>query len=410
MMIENDRKIIRELAERYAAIAALPVQEEKRRLWSKLNGLCPERPMVTIDQICWSEFTDDSLTLRCEDPECRGYEYWLRRVLYQWEHFPVDMVVDPFVRVYKAVNNSGIGLPTQENTAHLEGFNDVLSHKYVNQINSLEDVQRIAMPVVTHDIAETKRRHELADWLFDGIIDIREEGYERDMSLWDPISQMMGVENALYAIIDQPDMMHALAKRMSDGYLCMLSQLEEQGLLPHHQSLIHCTGAFTDELPAAGFDEAKPRTKDIWTWGQAQMFSTVSPAMFDEYEIAYAIPIYERFGLVYYGCCDPLDGKMNQVRKIPHLRKVSMSPWANQERGAAEIGKDYVFSRKPNPAFVGMDSFDEDLIKKEFAETLEVCKQNGCAVEFILKDISTVRHHPERLDKWAEIAMKAVCG
>lgn len=409
-MLENDRDVLRELAKRYAEIAALPVQEEKRRLWRKLNGLCPERPMVMIDQVCWSEFTDDSLMLRCIDPECQGYEVGLRRILYQWKNFPVDMVVDPFIKVYKAVYNSGVGITSVDQTLQVEGCRDVASHRYINQIQSMEDVEKIPMPVVTHDVAETKRRVELAHWLFDGIIDIREEGYERDVSIWDPISQMMGVENALYAIVDQPEMMHALAKKMSDGYLSMLTQLEDQGLLPHHQSLIHCTGAFTDELPADGFEISKPRTKDIWTWGQAQMFSTVSPAMFDEYEITYAIPIYERFGLVYYGCCDPLDRKMDQVRKIPHLRKVSMSPWADQERGAAEIGKSYVFSRKPNPAHVAMEEFDGELVKKEFADTLDICKRNGCAVEFILKDISTVRHHPERLNKWAEIAMKAVCG
>ena len=56
--------------------------------------------------------------------------------------------------------------------------------------------------------------------------------------------------------------------------------------------------------------------------------------------------------MVYYGCCDPLDGKMNEVRMIPNVRKISMSPWVNEERGATEIGCDFVYSRKPNPAFL----------------------------------------------------------
>jgi hypothetical protein len=43
----------------------------------------------------------------------------------------------------------------------------------------------------------------------------------------------------------------------------MLDQLEEQGLLTGPQSLIHCTGAFTDALPADGYRPDKPRTKDI---------------------------------------------------------------------------------------------------------------------------------------------------
>ena len=41
------------------------------------------------------------------------------------------------------------------------------------------------------------------------------------------------------------------------------------------------------------------------------------------------------------GCCDPLDGKMKEVRMLPNVRKISMSPWVNQDRGAAAIGRDY---------------------------------------------------------------------
>ena len=51
MNLEKDRIILRELACRYAEQAVLPVQEEKRRLWKKLNTLEPERPMVMIDQM-----------------------------------------------------------------------------------------------------------------------------------------------------------------------------------------------------------------------------------------------------------------------------------------------------------------------------------------------------------------------
>ena len=144
-------------------------------------------------------------------------------------------------------------------------------------------------------------------------------------------------------------------------------------------------------------------------FGLAQAFSSVSPAMFEAFEIAHSMPIFERFGLVYYGCCDPLHRKMKEVRKIPNLRKVSMSPWADQAMGAEEIGADFVFSRKPNPAFLAMDGFDEELVQNEFQETLRVCKENACPVEFILKDISTIRRRPERLRKWADIAMRAVC-
>jgi hypothetical protein len=406
--LEKDREILRALASRAGEIAALPVQEEKRRLWRKLNGLKPERPMVTIDQVCWSEVNiDGKLDLHCEDEECRAYEQTLRRMLLQWEHFPVDMVVEPFIKVYKAVSNSAFGMSAKEHTLAAFETKDVVSHKYENQFNSVEDVtNKIKMPVISHDAAETKRRMDFASWLFDGIMPLREEGYDPFVSIWDPIAMWMSVEGALYGLVDNPEMMHAMAKRMADGYMIMLDQLEGQGVLCHSQALIHCTGAFTDDLPAPGFNPAKPRTCDIWMFGLAQMFVTVSPEMFEEYEINYMLPIFKRFGLVYYGCCDPLDGKMKQVRKIPNLRKISMSPWVNKERGAEQIGKDYVFSNKPNPAFIAGVSFDEELVRKDLQATKEICRRYGCPLEFIFKDISTVYRDPARLKKWADIAME----
>jgi hypothetical protein len=216
----------------------------------------------------------------------------------------------------------------------------------------------------------------------------------------------MGVEDALFALIERPEYMHRLVGRMRDGYLAMLDQLEEQGLLCQPQSLVHCTGAYTDELPAQGYDPRKPRTKDLWMFGLAQMFSTVSPEMFKEFEVDYAIPICERFGLVYYGCCDPLDGKMNEVRMIPNVRKISMSPWADEERGAEEIGNEFVYSRKPNPAMLADSTFDPDLVRAHLVKTRDICAKRGCPLELILKDISTIRYEPTRLTQWAEVAME----
>ncbi|MFC1960342.1 hypothetical protein ACFLYO_06500 [Chloroflexota bacterium] len=411
MLNQKDIDIMRKLASQVAEIAALPVQETKRDLWRKLNALEPERPMVMIDQVCWHEMnTDDELTLTCADDDCRVYEQEFRRMLYQWNHFPVDMVVEPFVRVPLAVQNSKFGIVIEEETAATDPDNDVVSHAYSNQFQAEEDLEKIKSPVITHDVGESERRLALAHELFDGLLDVVPWGVDPYLSLWDPIATWMGVENALWALMDKPAYIHRLLTRMTNGYLSMLDQLEEQELLCGSQSLIHCTGAYTDELPAPGYDPQKPRTKDRWMFGMAQMLGTVSPKMFQEFEVDYARQICERFGLVYYGCCDPLHDRMAQVRMIPNVRKVSMSPWVDQERGAAEIGGDFVFSRKPSPALVAWDRFDFDQVRDDLTTTRDFCTQYGCPVEFILKDISTVRSKPERLSEWASIAMQVVDG
>lgn len=406
MINPTDTDILRNLAIEYARIAALPVQEEKRKLWRKLNGLKSVRPMVTIDQVCWNEMNgNQELTLRCEDDDCRYYEDILRRTIFQWKYFPVDMVVDPFIRVPKAVTNSGFGISVEEDVSVLDPTNSVVGHLFLNQFETDEDLKKVQMPVISHDSDETARRMAVAHELFDGIIPVRSWGYDPYLSLWDPISTWLGVENALFSLVDRPKFMHDLVDKVTEGYMGMLDQLEGGGLLCEPQSLIHCTGAFTDELPAPGYNPEKPRTKDIWMFGLAQMFAMVSPKVFKEYEVDYASKICERFGLVYYGCCDPLDGKMDQVRMIPNVRKVSMSPWVDQQRGAREIGKDYVFSRKPSPAMLAFDPFDPGMVREDLLATRDTCEKNGCLLEFILKDISTVRYEPHRLFQWAEIAM-----
>ena len=408
---QEDIAIIRELAEQTAEIAALPIQEEKRRLWRKLNGLKPERPMVMIDQVCWNEMEiGDELTLRCTDPECRGYETMLRRQLYQWRHFPVDMVVEPFVRIPRAIVGLGVGVTVEEDIAVSDPTNTVVGHMFRNQFQTEEDLNKIRMPEISEDRAETERRLDVAEKLFGGLLEIRPEGADLNLSLWDPISSWMSVEGACLALVDRPDYMHRLVGRLTDAYISMLDQLEEQGLLCGVQSLIHCTGAWTDELPAPGYDPKKPRRKDLWAMGLAQMFSTVSPRMFKQYEVDYASRMFEPFGLVYYGCCDPLDGKMREVRMIPHVRKVSMSPWVNQEKGAEGIKGDFVFSRKPNPAFLAWDDFNLPLVREDLEATRDICKRHGCPLELILKDISTVRYEPQRLFDWARVAMEVVQG
>jgi len=145
----RDREIIRRLAAETAEIAALPVQEETRRLWRRLNALQPERPMVTMDQVCWNEMNvDDELTLQCEDAECRSYEWSLRAQLYQWRHFRVDMVVEPFLHVPKAINGAGFGIGAKERIAITDPTNGIVGHAFENQFITDEDLDKVTAAVV----------------------------------------------------------------------------------------------------------------------------------------------------------------------------------------------------------------------------------------------------------------------
>jgi hypothetical protein len=410
-MMSKDREVLRELARQVAEIAALPAQAETIRLWKSLNGLRPVRAMVMIDQIPWHEMdVANELTLRTKDPFCRGIETQLRRSLYLWRHMRVDMVVQPVVTVGKAIRNTGLGIRTMEKVAVTDPRNSVVGHAYIDQMKTEQDVEKIRTPEVSLDEAATARIEARAHELFDGILSVRMQGALPGFAPWDAIVQWRSPEAMFLDLADRPGFMQRIVARFTDAQLSMLDQLEAKGLLGFDQTTIHCTGAFTDELPAPGFDPRHPRARDLWTSGQAQIFSDVSPAMHQEFELDYANRWYSRFGLVYYGCCEPLHRKIGIIRKIPHVRKISISPRADVEQAAAEIGPDFVVSRKPNPAFLAVENWDPDFVERDLRQTAETCRRHGCPVEFILKDISTVSYKPQRLWQWADIAMRVAKG
>ena len=411
MVGKTDRDLLRELASQVAEIAAISVQQETISLWKALNGLKPVRPMVMIDQIPWHEMdVEGELSLRAEGDFCRGIEAGLRRTLYAWKHMPADMVVEAAVSIPKVIRGAGFGIRTIEEIAVSDASNDVVSHQYVDQLETEEDLQKIRTPEVVLDVEATARAEETAHEIFDGILAVRMQGIFPMFSLWDRIVEWRSAGKVLFDLASRPEHIHQLMSRLTAAYLSLLDQLETQGLLGGAQPTVHCTGAFSEELPAAGYDYRSPRAKDLWTCGMAQIFSSVSPAMHQEFELAYAHEWYSRFGLVYYGCCEPLHKKIDIVREIPNLRKISMSCWVVQEEGAEQIGPEFVFSRKPNPAFLAGDTWSPELIEQDLRHTVECCNRHGCPVELILKDISTVRYQPQRLWEWAEIAMRSVGG
>ena len=407
----NDRRIIRELAQQLAEIAALPVQQDTIALWKSINGLKPVRPMVMIDQIPWNEMdVDGELVLHTEDPFCRGLEERFRRTLYCWNHMRADMVVDPFVGIGKVIRGTDFGIDVIEETAQTDPTSGVLGHLYIDQMKTDEDIERIQTPRVELDEKATVEAEAKAHDLLDGILEVRMDGAKPAFAAWDRIITWRGAENAILDLAMRPDFTHRLMTRYTEASLALLDRLEDQGLLGTPQTIIHCSGAYTDELPAPGYNPEHPRAKDLWTCGMAQIFSTVSPAMHQEFELDYAVKWYERFGLVYYGCCEPLDGKIDIIRDIPHVRKISMSPWVDLETGAERIGPDFVFSRKPNPAFVAGNSWDPGIVERDLRNTLDTCTRHGCPLEFILKDISTVGYEPQRLWQWNDIAKRVVEG
>lgn len=406
----KDREILRQLARQYAEIAALDVQKENINNWCMLYGLKPTKPLIVIDQIChdWRELKqEEEMVLRCEDSFARELEWGLRTVLYRWKHFPCDMVVKPYFPLGKVSHNSGVGLGTvnQDESDHP----DAQTHLYVDNLPDEEALEKLTVPKIVYDREASEERKAIAESYFGDILPVKLVGGLLWEALWDRIVFWRGAEPVLYDLVDRPEFLHALMEKLCALEMATIDQMEAQNLLEAGGgAFCHCLETYCDELPKAGFDPNHVRPQDCWVSGAAQIFSEVSPAMHDEFEIAYLKPILERFGLVNYGCCEPLHRKIDIIRKINNVRAISISPWADVNVAAEAMGNDYVMARKPNPAYVAFSQMDEDSIIKETRQTLAACKRNNTPVIFILKDITTVRNDPRRLDRWYEIVKREI--
>ena len=83
---------------------------------------------------------------------------------------------------------------------------------------------------------------------------------------------------------------------------------------------------------------------------------------------------------------------------------ISMNFQVDVGQGAANVGDRYVFSYKPNPAWLAKDQWNPEGVRQELKQVLEITR--GCVVEIILKDISTVKNDPQRLGEWEKLVME----
>ena len=406
---QQEKEVLRSLAHAYAEIASLPEQEIRRKMWINLNSLHMDRPMVLIDQIPWSEMdVDGFLQCQIEDPYWRGVEKDMRQTIYKWNHMRVDMVVNPYICLPRPIHNSGWGLEMQVDQLATEGMNDVFSQHINNVIEDYDDIEKIQMPVITLDEECEALIKQIAHEVFDGIIEFKMTGQIMHLGIWDTISYWMGVENCYYELIDRPEMIHTLMEKLTQGLIFQIEQMNKLGLFDIYSNLCHCSQTFTSDLPGEGA-EAHPQSQNAWAFGLAQLFTSCSPDITEEFEVEYMKRVFSHFGAIYYGCCDRLDDRLDRIAQLPNVRKISCSPWSVRENFAANLPKDkYVMSNKPTPAFLSYDWFDEKEVRDDLRRTIAAAQAHDVNLEFILKDISTVRHKPDRLWRWAEIAIEEV--
>jgi len=397
----DDTPILRELAKRYADLAAKPIQDVRRTLWRDHNSFVRTRPPIYVRWLAaWGEHPESKL--QCEDAFYQGPERFFRQMIVQ-DGIGDDYVLDPWITIgaAKVTPPEGLwGLPIR----HSAKTDDRGSWKFAPSIVELADADRMVEPRHVIDEAATARR---AERLRDAVGDILPVVVDRAPAwqMWagdisTHLTQLRGLEPLMLDMVDHPEWLHGVLKFMSDGILRAHDEAESAGDWRLCNHLNQAQPYAHELLDPSTSEEAVPRSQ-LWGYMAAQEYTLISPAMHDEFLLQYQLPILAKFGLVAYGCCEDLTRKIDMLRQIPNLRRIAVTPVADPARCAEQIGTDYVCSWRPNPAQMICCGFDPDLIRSVVADAMEAMK--GCFVDITLKDVQTVQNRPENLIEWVKI-------
>jgi hypothetical protein len=401
---KSDRDVLRQLAIQLAEIAARPIEDEKRGLWYKHNGLEPTRPIIFCDpENGWTEIIPPS-SLQCQHNLARQWEMTLRKEIFWGTEMGDDYVVEPIFTVPHVHADIDWGLTETSIGGELGGTTAI---RWDAPVKAYEDLEKLRFPIIEVDHEMTGYLVDLAEAIFRDLLEVRVQTmWWWTLGMTMTLVFLRGLEQVLYDFILEPDLFHRLMSFLRDGTLHMLDELERQNLLSLNNDGTYVGSGglgYSHELPQSDF-EGLVRTMDMWGFGDSQETTTISPEMFAEFIAPYQMPILKRFGLNCYGCCEPLDKRWDSVSQIPRLRRVSCSPWADWADMAEKLGGKYIFSMKPSPTDLAVDHFHEDKIREGLREALRTTRD--CRVEVIMKDNHTIRNDPQRVIRWCQIAQE----
>lgn len=398
-----DREILRELAKHQLELANTDTNRQHIEDWYALNECVPgARPMVSMEL---GSVEDEIIPqrLRCTGADARRLEASLYRCFLNYELFADDRVVPdhfpicwhtffiPFDIPVKSVSAGGLG------------------HQFVHQITDIAEACAHLLPSrFGVDREATSRDLETAQEVFGDILPVRMEGISLVAEPAQNLLHLMGMEYMFISMYDEPDAFKTMVMRLADDYLSYFRFLETEGvLLPTvgREHLYQGSLCYNRTLKP----EAPVRSTDLWGFMNAQEAAPISPEMFEEF----LFPAYQKiagaFGLLSYGCCEPVDPIWDHcISRLPNLRKVSISPWCDQAfMGERLRGKKIVFHRKPSPNLLEInETLDEEACRAHIRQTLEAAR--GCTLEFSQRDVYTLHHNEAKAGRYIQIIREEI--
>jgi hypothetical protein len=404
-MHPGEKEVLRELAERVAGLAALPIMTEKRELWRKHNRLEKTRPIIFCDpENGWNEIITER-QLKCRTKIARRWEMNLRKEIFWGEEMGDDRPVEACFNVPYTCSADYWGAEViYHRTEQLGSFVwDIPIKDYAT------DLKRIHPLTFEVDWQVSKGCCELAKEILGGVLTVRQKGtWWWSLGVTYPTILLRGMENMFTDFHEHPDELKQLLSIISKGFMDKLDYLEANHLLPlNNEGTYVGSGGYgyTNELPQTDFN-GKVRCQDMWGFTESQETVGVSPRMYEEFIYPCEKPIMDRFGLTCYGCCEPVDTRWQVVKRHNRLRRVSCSAWANLEKMADYLQDDFILSLKPSPSALAVPSPDWAAIRSYLRRAIEIA--GGGHLEIIMKDNHTLADRPENAVEWVRIAKEEV--
>lgn len=404
MISDNDRAILRGLAAQYKALCDSDQNRHVISMWRRLNNMQPCRPLVYANcNLLAGEIERHLPECKVEDEGLRGVEKWFRRqlwdatlgddrVFYPWYTVRAEMFRHPEgtwgVKPNRIRNETSRGwrnlpvLKTIEDLAQLKSTEHRVTDPNPPGARRLEDIFGDILSV------QVKRSTIYPVW---GGTDLSEAP-----------GTLLGIEELLFALCTEPEMIHQFMAFTRDAVLSNLKQGEAAGDWSTADSWYYLTPPYCDELPDPQANSYGARLKDLAYFTHAQEFDAVSPEMYREFLLDYQMPILELFGRIAYGCCETLDGKLDLLREIPNMTKVLSGPLSDPACYPEAVGDKCVISWRPIASIIAGEGFDEALQRKQLREGLE--KLSGCRVEVHMHEPMTVQNEIDRVFTWVRIA------
>jgi hypothetical protein len=408
---------LRDLAKQVREIAEDPLQEEHKTLWTAVNDKKMIKPVVLVRDICLNMMQyGDELVCQIEDKELQYFEAHLLAEIYQWKHLRCHSIVEKHILCDAVIQENDFGIPAGRvyNTPVFWRWKSASAAEHYESIFKDErDIEKIRVPDVYFDKDATQKRVDYLNEVFDGILPVYARGYDNfHFAAWDELLKALGLQEGMYDLALKPDFMKALVQKYVDVNIAHAENLERLGLLNHNNrpTLIGQGGyGCTSLLPPAPKEGVLgAELKGMWGSGSDQIFTAVSPEMSDEFAFKPEARWAEKFGLMYYGCCERLDQKIDGVLKLPHIHKISCSPFSVRESFLEKVGNKAVVSFKPDSILLSLQDWDKKASRDELIDVCNLARTYNCSVEILMKTFTSFEGDPTRLWKWCDIAMDVV--